>query len=272
VLPDLEAQRIALFAISYDSVEILRGFADKHGIRFPLLSDEGSRVIRELGLINELVQEDHAVYGIKPSPRHVDLPYPGVFVLDEAGMIVQKRFHASYRERDTGGALLAATLGIRESVSPSSFATPNEAVAVRAWLDSPTYSFFQRLHAHVELRVTPGFHVYGVPAPAGMVSLCARVAPIDGVEVGPPNWPAAHNHRLEDLGEEVGLYEGTVHGSLPLTFAAAPGTGDHEVKLEVSYQACSDTVCLPPHTVQLSLPVREVALVDRALPAESKSG
>ncbi len=199
MLPDLEAQRIALFAISYDSVEILRGFADKHGIRFPLLSDEGSRVIRELGLINELVQEDHAVYGIKPSPRHVDLPYPGVFVLDEAGMIVQKRFHASYRERDTGGALLAATLGIRESVCPSSFATPNEAVAVRAWLDSPTYSFFQRLHAHVELRVAPGFHVYGVPAPAGMVSLCARVAPIDGVEVGPPNWPITIGSRAKRL-------------------------------------------------------------------------
>ena len=74
------------------------------------------------------------------------------------------------------------------------------------------------------------------------------------------------------VGEEVGLYEGTVHGSLPLTFAAAPGTGDHEVKLEVSYQACSDAVCLPPSTVQLSLPVREVALVDRTLPPDSKSG
>ncbi len=99
MLPDLEANGIALFAISYDSVEILRGFADKHDIRFPLLSDEGSRVIRQLGLINERVQEDHAVYGIKPNPRHVDLPYPGVFVLDEDGIIVHKRFHESYRER-----------------------------------------------------------------------------------------------------------------------------------------------------------------------------
>jgi hypothetical protein len=45
-----------------------------------LLSDEGSRVMRELGLINERVQDDHAAYGIKPNPRHVDLPYPGVHV------------------------------------------------------------------------------------------------------------------------------------------------------------------------------------------------
>ena len=128
---NLEAEGIALFAISYDSVEILRAFADKHGIRFPLLSDEGSHVIRELGLINEHVQEDHAVYGIKPSPRHVDLPYPGVFVLDKAGTIAQKRFHTSYRERDTGGALLATTLGILESPSQASFATHSEAVERR---------------------------------------------------------------------------------------------------------------------------------------------
>jgi len=256
VWANLEAEGIALFAISYDSVEILRGFADKHGIRFPLLSDEGSRVIRELGLINEHVQEDHAVYGIKPSPRHVDLPYPGVFVLDKAGTIAKKRFYTSYRERDTGGALLATTLGILASPAQASFATPSESV----------------LHAHVELRVAPGFHVYGVPTPEGMLSLSARVAPIDGLEVGPASWPAAHTHHLEDLGEETGLYEGTIHGSLPLTFAAAPGAGDHEVKLEVSYQACSDAVCLPPSTVQLSLPVREVALVDRTLPPDSKSG
>jgi hypothetical protein len=272
VLPDLDAHGIALFAISYDSVEILGGFADKHGIRFPLLSDEGSRVIRQLGLINERVQEDHAVYGIKPNPRHVDLPYPGVFVLDEAGVIVQKRFHASYRERDTGGALLATALGILEPGSSPSAASAGEAVAVRAWLDSPTYSFFQRLHVHVELHVAPGFHVYGAPAPDGMAALAARVAPIDGVEVGPASWPAAHAARLAGLDEEVSLHEGTIRGSLPLTFAAAPGAGDHEVKLEVTYQACSDALCLPSRTLQLTLPVTEVALVDRTLPTRPKSG
>ena len=41
--------------------------------------------MRGLGLINERVQEDHAAYGIPPNPRHVNLPYPGVFVLDARG-------------------------------------------------------------------------------------------------------------------------------------------------------------------------------------------
>jgi peroxiredoxin len=69
---------VALFAISYDSVEILHNFAAAHGITYHLLSDKGSHAMRGLGLINDRVQEDHAVYGIKPSARHVNLPYPGV--------------------------------------------------------------------------------------------------------------------------------------------------------------------------------------------------
>ena len=54
-------------------------------------------MIRALGLINERVQEDHAVYGIKPNARHVDLPYPGVFVLVHAACgsrLIPHRFAA----------------------------------------------------------------------------------------------------------------------------------------------------------------------------------
>ena len=64
VLPALEAYGVALCAVSYDTVE--------NRIGYPLLSDEGT--LRRLGLINERIQEDHAVYGIAPRPRHVTAP------------------------------------------------------------------------------------------------------------------------------------------------------------------------------------------------------
>jgi len=41
------------------------------------------------------------------------------------------------------------------------------------------------------------------------------------------------------------------------------------VELDVRYQACGPSGFLPPVSVRLSLPVREVALVDRTLPGES---
>jgi peroxiredoxin len=272
VWPALDAEGVALFAISYDSVEILRGFAEKHGITFPLLSDEGSHVIRQLGLLNERVQEDHAYYGIASNARHVGLPYPGVFVLDERGVITQKRFHESYRVRDTGAGLVAQTLGRLEAVDASDVRHEDEAVRVRAWLDSPTYAFFQRLHLNVEISVAPGFHVYGGPVPAGFIPLSVEVAPIDGVEIGTVAWPAPHSFTVDGLDEEFWVHEGTVRSSLPLTFAGPPGAGDHVIQVTVSYQACSDSACLVPTSISLSLPVKEVALVGRELPGSERSG
>ena len=260
---------MALFAISYDSVAILRDFAAAHGITYPLLSDEGSHVIRALGLINERVQEDHAVYGIKPNARHVDLPYPGVFVLDAAGVITQKRFFESYRERETGSGLLAQALGIFTEPAPAA-AGAAPAVQARAWLDSPTYAFFQRLTLNVELTIAPGFHVYAAPVPEGLVPLSIEVAPIGGLEVGPASWPAPRRFEMPEPGEELWGHEGTVRGMLPLTFSAAPGGGDHVVEVTVRYQACDEASCLMPASVQLAVPVKEVPLVGRSLPTATR--
>ena len=267
MLPRLEAEGVALVALSYDPVAMLRSFADKHGIAFPLLSDEGSHVIRRLGLINERVQEDHAAYGIKPDPRHTNLPYPGVFVLDEAGVIVGKRFHESYRERDTGAALLAQTLSIPETGPAATSGAPGHPIQVSAWLDSPTYSFFQRLHLHVELRMPPGFRVCAPPAPDDKVPLTVHVSEIPGVVVGAVQWPSAQPSRVPGLDGLVPVHRGTIRGLVPLTFAAPPGGGDLTLELTVEYQGCSDSEHLPPSSVGMSLGIQELAMVDRTLPS-----
>jgi hypothetical protein len=256
---------VALFAISYDAVDILAAFAAEHDITYPLLSDDGSRVMRELGLINERVGDDHAVYGIKPDPRHVDLPYPGVFVLNGDGVITDKRFYDSYRERETGRGLVAQALGI--FAEPSAAAViEGPVVMARVWLDSPTYAWFQRLTLTVELTIAPGFHVYSAPVPDGLVPLSVEIDAIDGLEAGPARWPASRSLELPGLGDQLAVHAGVVRGTVPLTFTAAPGTGDHMIAVTVRYQACDDAACLMPSSVRLRLPVREAALVGRSLP------
>jgi hypothetical protein len=258
---------VALFAISYDSVEILRDFAATHGITYPLLSDEGSHAMRGLGLINARVQEDHTLYGIKPNPRHVDLPYPGVFVLDHNGIVVQKRFHESYRERDTGTGLIAEALGIFRDPPPPVVAAGEPVLTARAWLDSPTYVFFQRLALTVEVSIAPGFHVYGQPPGDGLTALSVEIEPIPGLEVGLARWPAPRR-----FDGELWVHEGVVRTTMALTFAAAPGGGDHVLGVTVHYQACDNASCLAPGSVALRVPVREAALVGRALPSPTSTG
>ena len=45
-------QGLKLAAISYDSVEILKSFADRRKIDFPLLSDPDSKAIRAYEVLN----------------------------------------------------------------------------------------------------------------------------------------------------------------------------------------------------------------------------
>src|SRR5262245_48595162 len=241
-----------------------------HGITYPLLSDEGSRTMRGLGLINDRVQEDHAVYGIQPNPRHSNLPYPGAFVLDRDGVVKQKRFYESYRERDTGTGLVPQALGIGKEPSAPVVASDGP-VTVRAWLDSPTYVFFQRLMLTVEVSTATGFHVHGQPVRDGLTPLSIEIDALDGLQVGPARWPSPR--RITGPSDEDGqwVHHGIVRGTLPLTFAAAPGQGDCMVDVTVRYQACDDASRLAPSAVQLRLPVREAALVGRSLPGPAST-
>ena len=246
---------------------VLRAFANKQAIAFPLLSDEGSHVMRRLGLLNERVQEDHAAYGIKPDPRHTNLPYPGVLVLDEAGMIVAKRFHESYRERDTGAALLAQTLRVLEPRPPRAADFPGPSIVVGAWLDSPTYSFFQRMHLNLELRLAPGVRIGAPGAPHGIAPLTVQVAETPGVVAGAAEWPDAEESRRAGQDGTALMHGGTIRGLVPLTFAAAPGAGDLVVTARLSYQLRDDAGrLLPPSSVEVRVGVSELAMVDRTLP------
>jgi DsbC/DsbD-like thiol-disulfide interchange protein len=239
---------------------VLAAFAEKHGIGYPLLSDEGSRVIRKLGLLNEQVFEHHAFYGVPRRDSAWGVPYPGTFLLDEQGVVTEKRFQNSYRERETGVAILERGFGVTSSAHGPEARAAAPGVAVRAYLDSDVYRSFQRLRLTVELAIDPGLHVYGRPIPEGYIPLSVEVAPIEGLVVGPLEGPAPHPFRVEGLDEQFFVHEGTAAFSLPLTLTQK--VGDQNIWAMVRYQACSATDCLMPNAVELELRVAERNNVD----------
>jgi hypothetical protein len=242
-------------------VDVLAGFAAQHGIAYSLLSDAGSKVIRALGLFNEHVYAHHAVYGIPQQDHHWGVPYPGSFLLDEQGYVVQKRFAQSYRERETGVGMLEQGFGIKSAVHGAEARAQTEGVEICAYLDSSTYRFFQRLWLTVELTIAPGLHVYGQPIPAGFMPLAIEVTPISGVVVGTSRFPPPHPYKLDGLDEDLFVYEGQVTVSVPLTFIQE---GDEQtVHVTIRHQACSATDCLRPSAITLSLSVQEADLIER---------
>jgi signal transduction histidine kinase len=94
---EYEREGIPVFAICPEPPDLTKTFANQHGIRYYLLSDEGGSYIRRVGVLNTAVPEDDPVYGI---------PHPGSFLIQRDGRVFEKRFHSDIRVREPMGSLL----------------------------------------------------------------------------------------------------------------------------------------------------------------------
>ena len=87
-LKEIEATGSQLAVISYDSVDTLKRVAAKREVAFLLLSDPGSKTIDAFGILNK-----------QAKGKDKGIPYPGIFILDQKGVIRAKLFHKGYAER-----------------------------------------------------------------------------------------------------------------------------------------------------------------------------
>ena len=258
----LQQHGVAIFAISYDSVEALAAFADKRGITYPLLSDEGSQTIRGLGLMNEEhLVEQHAFYGIQTRDDQRGVAYPGTFVLDERGVVTAKHFEQSYRVRPTARIFEEYALG-------TSGATPLPAhvqraigpqLEVQVWTDAPTYRPYQQVRLHVKLSVPSDAHVFAPRVPDAYTPLSLQVEPLDGLDVSQPALPTPRPYAVEGLQEQLLVYEGTICTMIPLRFTK--NLGPTAVALRVEYQACTPTVCFPPAALRVEVVLNGMDLI-----------
>ncbi len=238
--------------MSYDPVGVLASFAAKHGITYPLLSDEGSRVIRRLGLLNEHLVEQSAHYGVQAREQYFGVPYPGTFVLEESGSIVEKRFEQSYRVRPAAVSFLEDSFGQpgHEAVKAQ---VDTQELRVAAWLGTPNYHPYQKLRLNLGVQIAGGLHIYGRPVPEGYTPLSVEIDPLETLEAGLLELPEPRLFRIEGLAESFHIHEGTLRGALPFTLLK--NLGDVTLSLRVRYQACSDVACFPPREVSLQLPL-----------------
>jgi len=164
-----EKQGIKLAGISYDSVEILKYFADRRKIEFPLLSDPDSKIIRMYQVLNSEAVGPNA-----------GMARPGYFFVDTEGMIREKFFEAKYRERLTGNNVLSKLFPeLGEEVSDPVEAPhlqlsvgQSDRVAVPGNLVTLT----------AEVRLPPDVHVYA-PGTKGYKTVKLAIDPLPDFEM-----------------------------------------------------------------------------------------
>jgi len=234
---------------------VLREFAEKQEIPFPLLSDIDSAVIREYGILNDrLTEADAFLFGI---------PYPGVYVTDEDGVVVAKFFHDTYKKRDSPETLLDAALGkiiLSEDAPQVTGGDPEVRVtaAVHGGKGDIRQGIIRKLVIRFEL--SDGLHLYGQPVPEGMIPTTVDVEGPLGLIFEEAQYPPTSPLRLESMGLELPVWSGTFDVVIPfypvgeLASETRPlDTDQSSLEITVRYQACDDDQCLLPKTEKFSL-------------------
>jgi hypothetical protein len=236
---------------------VLREFAATKGISFPLLSDQGSKIITQLGLLDRDLAAHHSAFNVPTNDQQWGVAYPAVFVLDEAGRVVQKRIQEHYRAREGAVKLLGDALGIGLATHGETRSASALRLRISAFADSDSYVRWQKTRLNVELDVGRGWHIYGEPIPAGFTPLTVEVEPQSGLEVGDPVFPSAHPFEVQGLEEQFYVYEGHIRVTVPIAVNVPAGRGEVTIRVTVRHQVCNETECMPPSESVLEIPLQE---------------
>jgi AhpC/TSA family/Disulphide bond corrector protein DsbC len=240
-----EKQGIKLAAISYDSEAILKYFADRQHIDFPLLADPDSNVIRDYHALNT-----EAVGQFRGMAR------PGYFFVDPQGIIREKFFEAKYRERLTGNNVISKLFPELGEEVVRSVQAPHLDVTVQQ--SDRTGLPGSLITLVTEVRLPPDIHVYA-PGTKGYKPIELVIEPAPNLEFRPAVYPQSKVLFMPAINERVPVFDGMfrirqdVKVSTAADFSGALGTDGKTLTIRATlhYQACDHKTCFLPNTVPL---------------------
>ena len=252
-----EKEGIQLAAISYDTSAILKDFAGRHKIEFPLLADPESAIIRSFHVLNE-----------ETKGMNKGMAYPGFFFIDYSGVIRESYFEAKYSNRFTPNNVIGKLFPeLTEEITQNV-----EAPHLRLMLGQSdrTVVSGSRLTLTAEIELPPDVHVYS-PGVIGYRPIQLELDQAGGIEIEPAIYPSSKTIYLEAINEHVPVLEGKfrVTEDVTVTFSKVRDGFRSLVSRgktilitgELKYQACDKSVCYLPTSVPVKWQV-EVSPLD----------
>jgi peroxiredoxin len=271
--PVLARAGFGLAAISYDSMAVLRQFASRKGVTFPLLADHDSNVIRAFGVANRRypkgtlldVNSEQITNALGDVPVY-GAAYPSVFVIDKKGQISWRFVSEADELRLTGAAILERSIGVSADASRAS--SPHGRVEVVVTASNTEAGLGNRLRLGLELKMSPGFHLYGPAAGQSYHGLDWKMDDSSCWYQSEPEYPKSQLRHFAFEENELPVYEGNVRVNRelvlkPVLSAAEPSLfrlfqnvcldASSSVKASgvVSFQACDERQCYPPQAIQV---------------------
>jgi hypothetical protein len=234
---------VKLAVISYDSEAILKYFADRHKIQYPMLGDPDSKTIEAYGVLNQ-----------EATGMQKGFARPGYFFVDAHGIIREKFFDPRYRERLTGNSVISKLFPELSEEVTATVDAPHLQVALEQ--SDSTGVPGTRVTFAAEVRLPADVHVYA-PGAKGYKPVQLVLDPIGGLQFMPAVYPDSEILYLPAIKESVPVFEGTFRIGQDVQVKASSefwGSLGKDGKLftisgKLEYQACDKTTCFVPTSV-----------------------
>ena len=248
---------LGVAALSYDSVEVLKDFATRKQITFPLLSDPESKIIRAFGLLNDI---DYPVGNFAHG-----VPFPGTFVTDGNGVIQSRFFEKAYSERRTAASILASA---GETTAGAASEFRNDQFMLRMSSSNDTVAPGHRVTLALDFEMARNMHAYA-PGNHSYRPLTLSLDPNPFVVPHDLVPPKSQPYTFKPLKETVPVYTGRFRVLQDVT-ATGPMAAMQELlkspspTIEITgtlgYQVCSDSVCYAPAKIPVKWTLKLIPL------------
>lgn len=247
-----EKRGVNVAALSFDTPEVLRNFAERRGVTMTLLSDPESKVIRAFEILNESVPPSHQFYGI---------PNPGEYLIGPDGVVKAKYFEENYTERFSASSILVRELGGEPGGAVSEHKTDH--LYLRNWVSDEGVMGGHRFTVGIDVVLEPKMHVYAPGVEGGYIPVGLEIEKATGVEVFPASYPESELLHLPAIDETVAVYQGSFRiladvkiGQIKDLGSLVDANGELRLRGTFRYQACDDKLCYLPASVPLEWTVK----------------
>jgi len=249
-------------AISYDSEAILKYFADRHKIEYPLLADPDSNIIAAYDVLNR-----------EATGMQKGFARPGYFFIDTHGIIRERFFDPRYRERLTGNSIISKLFPELGEEVTETLEAPHLQVALEQ--SDLTGVPGTRVTLAAEVRLPADVHVYA-PGAAGYKPVRLVIDPTAQLEFKPASYPEPKILYLPAIKESVPVFEGAFRISQDVQvntgseFWSSLGKDGKlfTISGKLEYQACDKTTCYLPTSVPVKWQLQVLPLDRTRAPAD----
>ena len=254
---EFAARGVHVESITYDSQAILKSFAARKNITYPMLSDPHSKIIRAFGILNP---------GAKGYAKGV--PFPGYYYISPNGIIRKRFFEAQFYNRFTPGDAYAQIFGAAPPAEPHFVIGHGRHVTIQISQSDKQVGPGSRMELLITVLPAHKIHVYAPGAEKyGYKVIKLKLNANPAFETLPMNYPPGTIMTFPILKESVPVYDKPtllrqdIVMSATRTFIQSIGTGRQvEITGDVDYQACNDHECFNPVAQPIKWTIQVVPL------------